>query len=243
MDATTTAQLANTLHTTTMTQVATAITAIGALGTAAFGLTDAFKAIPGGGLSRFGLHFLTCLIDKVAPTGEDGTIPAGSALTNSEIDATVKANWINGMASSDQKSVVKALVKLRLNAANAGSLASLTGVDPTVLSIVAAKLASGAALLPTEMDAYGRFDLVLSTSIDRAYQDADQRYRNWAKIFAGAIAVVLSISAVAILGVHGDGVYFKAFLVGLVATPLAPIAKDLTTALNTAVKAVKTVGA
>jgi hypothetical protein len=221
------------------------IAAIGALGTAAFGLTDAFKAIPGGGVSRFGLHFLTCLIDKVAPTKDDSTVPAGSALTNAEIDATVKANWINGMASSDQKSVVKALVKLRLNEKNATSLAVLTGVDSTVLSAVAAKLASGgdAALLPNEMDAYGRFDLVLSTSIDRAYQDADQRYRNWAKIVSGAIAVGLSMTAVKIIGVQGDGVYFKAIAVGLVAVPLAPVAKDLTTALNTAVKAVKTVGA
>ena len=110
------------------------------------------------------------------------------------------------------------------------------------------------ALTPEELDAYGRFDVMLSTSIDRAYNQADQRYRNWAKVLACVVAIVLAEISAFIYqhggvgswsALHFSGIfhatYISAFLVGLLATPLAPIAKDVSTAINTAAKAFKAV--
>jgi len=263
------------------TNFAEAVTAVGALGTAAFGVVDATKSV-GGGVSTAGQIFLKCLIDKIAPASTDSAVPSGSALTNAEIYATVRANWINGLSVADQKSTLKTLIKLRLNPASAAALAELTGVDKALLASLATKLARGAglaennappagaippaagaapaateddnSLTPAELDAYGRFDVMLSTSIDRAYNQADQRYRNWAKVLACFVAIVLaeisafiyqhgglgSWSALRLGGIF-HAPYIYAFLVGLLATPLAPIAKDVATAISTAAKAFKAV--
>ena len=43
------------------------IAAVGALGTAAFGLIDALKVLPGGGVSRAGFKFVRQIILKLAP--------------------------------------------------------------------------------------------------------------------------------------------------------------------------------
>ncbi len=230
------------LQTATLTQV----TAIGALGTAAFGLVDACKLLPGL-IPSSGFAFISNLVKQLAPSSE-GTIPRDSALTVSSITETLHANWVNSkMAVADQKSVAKTVFKLRLNAETAAELAALTGVDKDVLTSVAKKLANGEIMTKPEMDTYGRFDLLLATFIDRAYQRADQRFRSTAKSAACVVAVLLAEAAAYFLRIlasnghtnwHNVGV---AAVVGLIATPLAPVAKDLATALNTAAKAVQSV--
>lgn len=233
------------LQTATLTQVTIAITAVGALGTAAFGLVDASKLLPGL-IPSSGFAFIRKLVTQLAPTS-GGPEPRGSALTVTAITDTLHANWVNGMAVADQKSVAKTLVKLRLNAETAPDLASLTGVDKDVLTSVARKLANGEPMTQPEMDTYGRFDVLLATFIDRAFQNADQRYRTTAKFAACIVAIVLAEAAAYFLGMlvaNGGPIWSNigmAALVGLIATPLAPVAKDLATALNTAAKAVQSV--
>jgi len=46
------------LNGTTLSTLPTVIAATGALGTAAFGLVDACKVLPGGGISRAGFKFI-----------------------------------------------------------------------------------------------------------------------------------------------------------------------------------------
>lgn len=232
-------------QTATLTQVTVAITAVGALGTAAFGLVDASKLLPGL-IPSSGFAFIRKLVTQLAPAS-DRAVPHGSALTASAITDTLHANWVNGMALADQKSVAKTLVKLRLNAETAPDLASLTGVDKGVLTSVAKKLANGEDMTQPEKDTYGRFDVLLATFVDRAFQNADQRYRTTAKSAACLVAIALAEAAAYLLGLltsdghpmwHNIGM---AALVGLIATPLAPVAKDLATALNTAARAVQSV--
>ena len=223
------------LQNATLTQVATAITAIGALGTAAFGLVDASKLLPWL-VPSSGFQFIRKLVKQLAP--ESSTIPKESALTVSAITDTLRANWINGMALADQKSVAKTLFKLRLNAETAPALALITGVDKGVLTSVAEKLANGKPMEQSEMDTYGRFDVLLATTIDRGYQKADQRYRTTAKFAASLVAILLAEAAAYFLKMDNIGL---ALIVGLIATPLAPIAKDLATSLNTAAKAMQSV--
>jgi len=232
------------LQTATLTQVTTAITAIGALGAAAFGLVDSSKVLPGL-IPSSGFGFIRKLVMQLAPAS--GSVPRGSALAVPAITDTLHANWVNGMALADQKNIAKTLVKLRLNAETASDLATLTGVDKDVLISVAKKLANGEVMTPPEMDTYGRFDVLLATFIDRAFQKADQRYRTTAKFAACLVAVVLAEAAayfLRMLAANGHPIWHNvgmAALVGLIATPLAPIAKDLATALNTAAKAMQSV--
>ena len=232
------------LQNATLTQVTVAITAVGALGTAAFGLVDASKLVPGL-IPSSGFGFIRTLVAQLAPASV--SVPSGSALTEAAITGTLHANWVNGMALADQKSVAKTLIKLRLNADTAPALATLTGVDKAVLTSVAGKLANGQAMTQPEMDTYGRFDVLLATFIDRAFQNADQRYRTTAKSAACVVAIMLAEAAAYFLGMlaaNGNPIWHNigmAALVGVIATPLAPVAKDLATALNTAAKAVQSV--
>ena len=223
------------------TELATAVAAIGALGTAAFGLVDATKAI-WGGVSRSGFVFISRFLAVVAPTDEG--VPHGSA--RSAIFETLMANWLNGASASDSKSTAKSLIKLRLNSTTAPDLAKATGVDAGILSSVAASLDSGEALTQEQLNVYGRFDLLLSTMIDRAYQRADQRYRNNAKAFACVVAIALAEITAWSLYVSAPGYqhcssFLLAFIAGLLAAPLAPVAKDLASSIGTAAKAVQAV--
>src|ERR1039457_3730726 len=120
--------------------------------------------------------FISGFLIEVASNDEG--VPVGSAITRSAIRETLWANWLNGASASDSKSTAKTLIKLRLNSVTAPGLARATGVDAEILSSVASSLDSGEALTPEQLNVYGRFDLLLSTMIDRAYQRADQRYRN-----------------------------------------------------------------
>jgi hypothetical protein len=207
--------------------------AVGGLGTAAYGLVDASKGF-GGGISNRGFGDIKKVISKLIPAHPAGKSEASAVALSSALD-TLRANWLNGMALGDQKSVAKALIKLNLTEATAADMAAATGVDANILTSIAAKLVTAETLTPRETDVYGRFDLLLSALLDQGYQRADQRYRNSAKIAAVPIAVILAV--VGAYTVYGSNAYFwQAFLAGLAATPLAPVAKDVASAIQAGTK-------
>lgn len=211
------------------------VLAIGALGTAAYGVVDVSKAF-GGGVSNCGFGDIKGVISQFIPVSPGQN--AASALSQASVLRTLRANWLNGMALADQKSVAKALIKLNLNAGTAIGMAAATGVDERVLSSIAAKLPTGEDLTKTETDAYGRFDLLLNAVLDQGYQRADQRYRNSAKLLAVPVAVVLALlGAWSIAGNALSSLdVWKAVAGGLLATPLAPMAKDLASAIQAGTK-------
>jgi hypothetical protein len=230
MDATTTG--------TTLSHLSALIAAVGALGTAAFGLVDACKALPGGGISRVGFKFISQTILKLAPE-----VPSldNTALSPSVLLFTLQSQWINGVAATaDQVSIAKSLVKLRLTPETAPALAAATGVDPTILSQIASSIQSGTPLTPQQSDVYGRFDLLLTTLLDQAYQRGSQRYRSSAKLAAVPIAVVLAL--VAAHSLPNQITTAQAVLLGLIATPVAPVAKDIASAITTAAQAIQSWG-
>ena len=215
------------------TSIPTAITAIGALGTASFGLVDATKAF-WGGISRCGIRNIRNAITPLFDPADIADKKSSNALSYTGILANLKANWMNGTALADQKAIAKALLKLRLNANNAAKYAAATGVDGVALATIAGQINQGAALTTPQGDVFGRFDLALTALLDEGYQHADQRYRNSAKILAGGFAIGIAIYGGWCLSPSD---YFftqkmwTAAIVGALATPLAPIAKDLTSAL------------
>lgn len=214
------------------------ITAIGGLGTAAFGLVDATKPF-GGGVNRIGFK----RIETVARSLTPGAAVAG--LTQDKIVDTLRSNWYNGTDLSSQKSIAKSLIKVGLTPANAAVLASVTGVDPAVLQTVAASVSSGTALTAAQSDVNARFDFVLTALLDEVYQDSDQAYTNGTRVVASGFAMVLAfvggwtLNNGTLASYLSSNDLWLALITGVLATPLAPVAKDLTSALATAVNAMQ----
>jgi hypothetical protein len=211
------------------------ILAVGGLGAAASSLVDASKAF-WGGVSLVGLRHLWTALAPFAPTLK---------VAIGDWESVIRANWINGKPSADQKAIVRALIRLGLTRDNAGDLAKKLGLDPMLLAAAADKMANGAALSQKEQDVLGRLDAMADTKIGAAYERADQAYRNVAKLCASTVAIILAVLAGYILqdsasvtGYLWSSAFMKALLIGLAAVPLTPIAKDLTSTLQAAAAAV-----
>jgi hypothetical protein len=217
-----------------MLDLAHATLAVGALGTSATGLVDATKAF-GGGISQLGFGGIKKLANELITQESDAT----SGLCRSDAINTLRANWINGMSADDQKSIAKSLVKLHFNETTAPALAKTLNVSEALLISVARKLPAAAPLELAEADAYGRFDLAVAALIDKAYQNGDQLYRNSCKVLAMFFAIALAIVADRQLGLGVK--YWECTLIGLIATPLAPIAKDIASAISSAGNALQSV--
>ena len=213
------------------------ITAIGALGTAAFGLVDATKVLPFGGVNRIGFKRISKAVSQLTPRGHHAAGAATNALPQANVLGTLKANWYNGVDLSSQKAAAKSLIKLNLNPGNAGEVARAAGVSPETLTTVASKIATATALTTGESDVYARFDFILTALLDEAYQYADQQYTNGTRTWAMLFSLILAFAGTFIVS-HGSFDRLsatEALMVGLLATPLAPICKNLSSALATAV--------
>jgi hypothetical protein len=162
------------------------LTAIGALGTAAFGLVDATKAFAGG-VNHIGFKRISATVAALVPAAQP------------DILAILQANWFSGADLAGQKALAKSLIELNL----------------------------------PPLDT--RTDLIVTATLDEAYQRADQLYRDGTRAWAMAVSILLALIA----GHQLHAPVATSLLAGLLATPLAPIAKDLSTALATAVNTLK----
>jgi hypothetical protein len=212
-----------------LTTLIAAVTAIGALGAAAFALVDATKAF-GGGMSLVGLGDIQSAARRFAPALD-------AALEPGAWQEVVRDHWINGRPRGEQKAIVKALVRLGLNPDTAPQIAAAAHVDPVALRAIATKLQNGEALAESDIQVLGRLDVSVDAYLDAAFDRADQKYRNRSRVLAGAISVALALFAAKATGGENPGV---AVLAGLLAVPFAPIAKDLASSLQAAAQAVKT---
>jgi hypothetical protein len=220
-----------------------AITAMGTLGAAAFGLVDATKAF-GGGVSNFGFgHVLNALAPFRA------SLDQGSPVWRESL----RANWINGVPKEQQKESAKSLIRLGLSSSSAATLAAAAKVDAKALQAAMAKVEANAGAAPdqqqglTAQDALvlGRLNAAVDAAMDAGFERADQQYRNASRVTAGLFAIGLSLWAGSLLlksgavpGLTTDNYFQVCIFVGLLATPIAPIAKDLASSLQAAAAAV-----
>jgi len=225
------------------TDLPSIVMAVGGLGTAAFGLVDATKIGPNGGISNAGFAFIQDTVREFLPGASRSKSLQGSRTAQDLLDV-LHGNWINGRTLADQKAIAKSLLKLRLAPGTAPDFAKATGVDSTALSSVATSMTTGASLTPEQTNVLGRFDLALTALLDRGYQHADQRYRNAAKVLGMMFALVLALLggwaiSEAPASYFGSADMWIAVLGGFLATPLAPISKDVASALTAGVRAVQ----
>jgi hypothetical protein len=158
-----------------------------------------------------------------------------NALSQKKIVATLEANWMNGTDLGSQKAIAKSLIKLNLQPQNARALANATGVDPSALTAIATSIAAGTPLSSAETDVFARFDMIVTMLLDEAYQRSNQIYRNWTRALAALTAIALAMAGGRELRIDPA----VSLLVGLLATPLAPMAKDISSALAMAVSAMQ----
>lgn len=218
-----------------LTNIVNFLIAAGGLGTAAMGLVDTSKVFCGGP-SNFGFGRVeTALEPFLAPLAKNSP-----AFGKTEILGTLKANWLNGVPKADQKAKAKSLIHLGLTKGSARALAKAAGVDPDTLKSLAHKTATGKKVMQDEINVLGQFDAVLSATLDAAYERGDQIYRNASKFLAMAVSTILG--GVGGLIIFQDnltlGNIALSLLTGIIATPLAPVAKDLASSLQAAVTAV-----
>jgi len=211
-----------------------ALAGLGALSTAAFGLLDSTKAF-WGGASNIGAGHIRTAMTPFAPAldsalGADGWWPV------------LRAHWVAGVAKSDQKAKAQALIKLGLNSANAPQIAVASHVDAGALTTAVLKLERGTKLTDADLNVLGRMNATIDALLDAAFEAADQQYRNWCRLLAGLICLFLAFAAWLLWkATTGESTpsLWAALAVGLLAVPLAPVAKDLTSALSTAMNALK----
>ena len=217
-----------------LTTLIALISAIGALGTAAFSLVDATK-VAWGGVSRIGLGDLERAAARYSAALEH-------ALGRDERNApqwkyVVSSHWMNGRPRDEQKAMLKGLVRLGLSAESAPAIAGPAHVDPGKLQIAADKLERGADLEQDDIQVLGRLDASVEAQLDAAFDRADQRYRNWSRVAAAIAAIGLSF--VAAWAFDQLERWPIALLIGLLAVPFAPIAKDLVSSLQAAASALR----
>ncbi len=162
-----------------ITRLVAIITAIGALGMAAFSLVDATKAF-GGGVSNFGLPNLNRVVSRFSDALDRalGKDENGKA----EWRRVVRSHWINGRPRAEQKAIVKSLIRLGLAPLTAPALAKAGQVNAGALGAVAEKLEAGTALTEVDLNVLGRLDASVEAQLDAAFDRADQLYRNVSRV-------------------------------------------------------------
>jgi hypothetical protein len=222
--------------------LANLLAAAGGFGAAAYGLVDVSKAF-GGGISNVGFGHVRDTLGFFEPALRGlGKI--------SPLDI-FRANWLNGVPQADQKAVVKSIIRLGLSPTNASALAQTVGIDPDALTSAANKIDAGSSLEPEDVSILARFDAIVDAALDGGFERADQQYRNSAKATAAITSTILAVVAGGVAHAQSGGFelgefifsqdFLMSLLTGSLATPLAPVAKDLSSSLAGAVRSMSAV--
>jgi hypothetical protein len=202
------------------------ILAIGALGTASFGIIDGLKWI-GFGLLGFGQ------IQKLlgSPVMKALEIAYGPQYMK-----MLKGQYLANRRSGDLPKSIRQGARVGLTPETAAALAGEIGVVKAAdLKAVAGSLHKGKALTENQRGVLGRYELALDTRIDAALALANDHYINYMRFFASLVAIAIAFGVREYTG--GD--VLTTLIIGFTAVPLAPIAKDLATAIQSAAQAMR----
>lgn len=201
------------------------VIAAGALGGAAFGIVEGLKLTPLGtiGFPVFRKHL--------------------GAIWDS-LDVAYGANFrqmLEALYRGEREELVRTLrqgVRLSLTSENAEAHVRVLGVgviDADTLAKAAGKIRAGDELTDAERNVLARYEVAVDARIDGAATLALNHYTNGLRIWAMVIALGIAL----LVAYFGSLPMNYAFIVGFAAVPLAPIAKDLSTAIQAAGQALR----
>lgn len=203
-----------------MENIGTIVLATGALGTAAFGIVEAFK------WTRLGYAGFSQIKKNLGPIWDTLRDAYGQDFEQ----------VLRGQYRGNQQELVRTIrqgVRIGLTPSHAeiiGSYLELKAVDKLK---EAAVLIQQGEVLPDELrNVLGRFELMVDARIDAAMALSQNHYAGKLRVAALFASLIIAL---------GVGVYlntiFLSVVVGIAAVPLAPIAKDLSSALQAATQA------
>ena len=209
-----------------MEDLGTMVLATGALGTASFGIVEALK------WTRVGL----CGFGQLRRILGDEVMGCLRRAYGPNVVEYLQALYREGRTSGELPRTLRQGARIGLTKEAAGELAHQFGavVNRQALEDVAQKLVTGEDLSDSERGLLGRFELALDARIDAALSRANTSYVGGVRILASLVALGMAVAAWSWL-LDGKTVeLYKAVLVGVAAVPLAPIAKDVVSALKSA---------
>ncbi|MBI2368074.1 MAG: hypothetical protein HYV01_24135 [Deltaproteobacteria bacterium] len=207
-----------------MENLGTIILATGALGTAAFGIVEALK------WTRLGEAGFRAILKVLGPIIELLRTAYGP-----DFQTLLRAQYRGDQR--DLTRVIRQGMRVGLTVANANQAARFLGmIDGERLTEAARQVEEGQELSAELRNVLGRFELAVDTRIDAALMLAKSRYVGATRVTASMFAILIAVAVGAFLG---EGYMFQAILVGIAAVPLAPVAKDLVSALQSASKAIR----
>ena len=207
-----------------MENLGTIVLAVGALGTAAFGIVEALKWT-GVGLFGFG--------QIVRVLGEP-VMAALQVAYGAEYQELLKAQYRASRTSGELPRSLRQGARIGLTPETAPALARKLGVvEEGDLVAVAEALQAGETLSEVQRGVLGRYELALDARIDAALALANSTYIGYIRVLASGVAVVIAL----IVGSIQNVPLMTSLIVGVAAVPFAPIAKDLAGALRAGARA------
>lgn len=222
------------------------VLATGALGLAAAGVVEGLKAWDWLGLKGY---------ERIKETLGTELMSTMEEAYGKNYESLLKAQYRSRDGRDELVSNLRQGVRLGLTPMNARSIAEEVGVvDPKELREIAKKIRDGEKLEDKETSLLGRFELAADTKIDAAITLAESTYqasmRNHAFVASILIAILAAFGLVetpwdeitTIAGFQNIVTSISwtlVFIVGVAAVPLAPVAKDLSTALRAAATAIR----
>ncbi len=211
-----------------MIELSQFVLAAGAVGTASMGIVEGFKSTKWRpiGFSK---------LEKSISWADEALIKAyGKEHKTTLLESLYRANRTSG----DLPRILRQGVRIGLDKKNAKKMEDiLLGPGRNQLPEVAEKAADGKKLETEEKNILGRFEVAADARIDAALSLAERAYKNGIRQWAFLVAQLLAFGAVFAIGPDEKRI-ITAFIIGLVAVPLAPIAKDVTKGFQAAVKAI-----
>ncbi|QUD87949.1 hypothetical protein [Phenylobacterium montanum] len=249
-------------------QLGAAVAGVGALGAAAFGVVESVgkafafsyrqgphKHLRHVGLAYVGLGSVRRMIGPLRPAlklayGADYEEIVAQQYRAGRSDGpasdTIRQGVRLGLPFLEQDAATALIAAVwDMPAASSGQLAAALkapAAAPAAGGGAAGAAAAAPAIDPAQALA-GRFATALDARINAAFQVADEQYEASAKSWAAVVSVALAVGFN--IGMAKAGVtplpWPIDILAGLVAVPLAPVAKDLSTSLQNALTAFKSI--
>ncbi len=207
-----------------MENIGTIVLAVGALGTASFGIVEGLKWTF---IGLSGFRQIRKLLG--APVMEALRVAYGP-----EYMPLLKAQYRANRTFGELPKSIRQGARVGLTPSTAEALADRIGVvSKAELKAVAGALQTGKNLTDSQRNILGRYELALDTRIDAALALANDKYVGYMRGLASLVSIGIALVVRYVTG----GEYLTALIIGVAAVPIAPIAKDLASALGSAAKA------